>query len=154
MMSQAGEAKARRGWLRGSFTLRLLDAVIKRTDCSSVPTDENSGEEIVLDFVAPTQEEELSEKVKQLWDKGMLMVEIAQELGLFKSQVTAALKFWFDRAGKRHLTDAADVQLYKRRTCGHPDSRKSLQRCARLYEQNMQLGQIAVQLNVDPRDIG
>ena len=95
-MSRAGEAKAQRGWLRGSLTLQLLNAVLQRADGPIGQTKENACEKIVIDFVKPTLEKERSEQVKQLCDQGKLMVEIAKELDIHKSQVTSALKHWFE----------------------------------------------------------
>jgi site-specific DNA recombinase len=148
-MSQAGEAKAQRGWLRGSFRLQLLDTVTKRADCPIGQTKENGGEEIVIDFVAPTLEEARSEPAKLLWDQGKLMVEIARELGMFKSQVTAALKYWFESRGQKSPDGRGRRSSLVKKSLRPPRFQEIAPEVLRLYEQGMPLGKIAVHLHVD-----
>ena len=40
-----------------------------------------------------------SEEAKQLYDQGMMNVEIARQLGMSKSRVTKVLKHWFESRG-------------------------------------------------------
>jgi hypothetical protein len=149
VMSQAGEAKAQRGWLRGTFKLQLVEAVLKRADDSIAPTGEAAGEEIVIDFVATTLKDERSEQVKQLWDQGMLMVEIAQKLGIYKSQATAALKYWFESRGQKAPDGRSRRSDLVIKNLTPPKFQEIGPEALRLYQQDMPLGKIADQLNID-----
>jgi len=44
----------------------------------------------------PSPAEQLSQRVKELWDEDLPIQEIVQRLDVDKSRVTAAIKFWFE----------------------------------------------------------
>ncbi|MEQ8788669.1 MAG: recombinase family protein [Pirellulaceae bacterium] len=92
----------KRHFLQGRFTINCNSVVrqlVGATDGSqapSKPAPRDDCEEIVIDFREPLQIESLSEKVKELYDQGMMMALIAERLGCSRSRATAALKFWFE----------------------------------------------------------
>jgi hypothetical protein len=66
--TQAGEAKAKRGWLRGTFNVRLLQAI---TASAGNAIDAGGGAEVTVDFVEPTPAEMLAKSAKAFYDQGL-----------------------------------------------------------------------------------
>lgn len=95
----------KRRFMRGRFTIRaasLLKCVDDRLDGSGRgDTDEAAGleVEIVIDFREPASYEIRSEKAKTLYDQGLLMTEIAEQLGCKRSYATKLLRYWFESRG-------------------------------------------------------
>jgi hypothetical protein len=135
--------------LRGSFKYQLAAAVLNRVSGSNTPTNEAAGEEIVIDFVAPTLAEERREQVKRLWDNGMLMVQIAKELGMYKSHATAALKYWFESRGQKAPDGRSRRSSLTIKNLTPPKVQEIGPDALRFYQQDMPLGRIADQLNLD-----
>jgi DNA invertase Pin-like site-specific DNA recombinase len=94
--TQQGEARAKAGWLRGTFKFDPLPPFIgDRVDGNASGTPR----EVSIDFRDPTLAERRAEEVKLLMDQGLVMAEIAQRLGMYKNQVTAAHREWYLRRG-------------------------------------------------------
>ena len=93
-LEQAGEPKAKRGWLRGRFRLQLATAI--NSPVSADPP------EVVIDFRDddPAIPDELVAQVKALFDGGALIKQIAADLGEPLSCVAAALDEWYARTGE------------------------------------------------------
>ncbi len=89
--------------LQGRFTVEL--GVLTRVladggpDVAADRSDDVVREEIVVDFVEPDPRIEASERAKQLYDRGLLHVDIGRELGCGRSNVTRLLKFWHESRG-------------------------------------------------------
>ncbi len=94
-----------RHYLQGRFTIKATTLVqaISGLKNNSPPNDAElpdvAGEEIVIDFREPAQYEVESEKAKELYDRGLLMVQIAQQLGCAPSHITKLIKYWFESRG-------------------------------------------------------
>jgi site-specific DNA recombinase len=99
VLSQQGEAKAKRGWLRGTFRLRLLDTLLSHAGCGESSESDVDGEEVVIDFREETDAEQLADRAKELYDQGRLVKKIATELGVSRNLVAAALTHWFTSRG-------------------------------------------------------
>jgi site-specific DNA recombinase len=104
VVSEAMRPGRKRPFLRGEFALQtrsVVDAVNgterQNTEASSGQGD--SGVRIVIDFAEPDPKYEMSDKVKELSDAGMVNWEIAEQLGLHDSRVTLLFNFWFERRG-------------------------------------------------------
>jgi site-specific DNA recombinase len=87
--------------LQGRFAVRVAAAVeILVGSPSGTPKDgADAGEEIVIDFREAPQYEAESERAKELFDKGWLMIRIAKEMGKKKSYVRKLVVYWFDSRG-------------------------------------------------------
>ena len=104
LITQQGERKAKRGWLRGSFQVDLLASIASDLGlpATAEPTD---GRWVHIDFKAPTLAEQVSETAKALADQGMLIKDIAAELSKRQGQkvsrnlVTRALQHWYESRG-------------------------------------------------------
>lgn len=145
VMSQQGEKKAKRGWLRGTFTLRLIGVLSSELKLAGV----NEVEEIVhIDFCAPSMSEELADKVKQMFEDGMLIKDIADELQVGRNTVGKALRHWYISRGEP-LPD-----LVRRRAgltiAKHPPKYQLLaDEAKRLLDEGLLLHDIAQRLKMD-----
>jgi DNA invertase Pin-like site-specific DNA recombinase len=98
-LEQAGERKAQRGWLRGRFRVRLLDAAVAKLT-GVVPGPDGDGLEVAIDYREPTEAERWADKVKDLYDRGLLINAIAAELGINRNLARLALAAWSERTGE------------------------------------------------------
>jgi site-specific DNA recombinase len=95
----------KRHLLQGRFTIRLASVVAIATGGRLVPPPDGdaSGDrqvEFVIDFVDEDPSDALADEVKRLYDEGFMCKEIAQEMNLWRSQVTQLLKHWCKRHGE------------------------------------------------------
>jgi DNA invertase Pin-like site-specific DNA recombinase len=94
-----------RHYLQGRFTMRVPAVVQAILGSQGTPGQPNPdlpgtvGEEIVIDFREPPPYEVESERAKELYDQGWLMVRIAQEMGKAKSYVRKLIASWFTSRG-------------------------------------------------------
>jgi site-specific DNA recombinase len=96
---QQGERRAKRGWLQGRFTVRLLDVLVQRSAGVTYRQDEN-GIEVVIDYRRPPRYLAEAERAKELYDKNLLKKEIAKQLGCSPAKVTKLLNYWFESHGQ------------------------------------------------------
>ncbi len=87
VVTQQGERKARRGWLRLTFTFDALQLQ---------PAAAGSGDaqEVSIDIKVPTKAEQLADRIKGLLDTGSTCRMIAADLGVRRNMVKAALAHW------------------------------------------------------------
>ncbi len=97
-IEQMGERRAGHGWLRARFHLRLIKTCLAKTGFG-LNTEETDGREIAVDIRAETIAEKHITRAKELYDSGMLITAIAEELGIERHQVTQALAIWHARNG-------------------------------------------------------
>jgi len=98
VMEQAGERKRFRGWLRGHFHLRIVDALA--ADLVGLGNSIDSElPEFTIEFRDDTIAGRHANAVKQLYDQGMLISEIADQLNIERHQATDAIRIWHDRHG-------------------------------------------------------
>jgi hypothetical protein len=107
-LSQEGEAKRKRGWLRGRFRVRLIDTVLARAGCEA---SGEHGTEIVIDFREPEEAARIADEAKALWDQGLLVKQVATQLSqksggpVSRNLVRAALDYWFGSRGQGACPD-------------------------------------------------
>lgn len=103
IVTQQGERKPMRGWLRGTFTVNLLKPVLDQLNVPS-NTSEHSCT-VAIDFREPPEYESLAEEIKRLKDTGLRHREIAAEPSkrlsrkVSRDLVRRALKFWYSSRG-------------------------------------------------------
>ncbi len=95
VVTQQGEAKARQGWLRGTFRGHVVRLLARSTgyDCP------DEGVEVTVDFREPSPETLIADQVKDLYDQGMLYKDIARQLKVRRLLVARALTYWFESRG-------------------------------------------------------
>jgi DNA invertase Pin-like site-specific DNA recombinase len=101
-MSQQGERKRQRGWLRGTFRLRLVDTVASRVsggrvDCTSSPI------EVAIDFKRPLKTDEKADIAWTMHIDKKRNAEIADALGCCKAYVAKLLKIGAQRHGAKWI---------------------------------------------------
>jgi site-specific DNA recombinase len=96
-LTQMGERKARRGWLRGQFRVNVVDYVAARQ--AGVTAASGGGIEVTIDYREPSEPEAWADRVKALYDQGRLVKAIAAELGITRNLARNALACWFARRG-------------------------------------------------------
>lgn len=151
IVTQRGEAKAKRGWLRGAFQVHMVQLLANR--CGGTCQDE-VGPEIHVDFRDPPAEAVIAEKVKALFDQGMLYKDIAQQLGVYRPLVVKALKYWYSSQGlplpdgrrRRFELDQKSPKAYK--------FQQIAEEALGLYDQGLPLQDIAARLGCDRTTAG
>ena len=104
---QAGPRKARKGWLRGEFHVRILDLALL---AYGVADDGDGTVAVKCEFREPPVHERIADEVKALFDEGLKYTEIAKKIGYNRNLVAEALTFWHkDRGlsapdGRKHVS--------------------------------------------------
>ncbi len=95
--SQQGEKAARKGWIRLTFEVNVLNLIGSRCGFPEV-----QGHTVVveIDVREPDWRDLKCEEVKELYDKGLLGKDIAEQLGLHRSQVSMLVKYWAEKHGE------------------------------------------------------
>jgi site-specific DNA recombinase len=117
----------KRPFLRGEFVLRTQSVVnaingAHGSESRIAPAGQDAaGEKITIDFVEPDPKDEMSDRVKVLYDRGNGNWEIAEQLELSRSRVTLLFNFWHERRGlpvpdrkNRPKRKRREIPLYKR----------------------------------------
>jgi hypothetical protein len=99
-LTQQGERKPQRGWLRGRFRVNVLSAVAGKL-LGGASAGGGSAAVVEIDFREPPEVERWVDRVKELYDRGRLVKAIAAELGIHRNLVREALDVWFQRQGQR-----------------------------------------------------
>jgi hypothetical protein len=91
-LEQAGERRARRGWLRGRFPLRIVQAIAWRLTGIEI-AEESACREVVVDYRKARRHvsEGVISQVLSLYDEGTLELEIVRQLCVARSTVTRIL---------------------------------------------------------------
>ncbi len=143
--AQRGEAKAKRGWIRGTFTLRLVRSVSQQ-----MGGDGDGGDDTVdVDFVEPTEAELLADHAKALYDQDLPVKLIAQRMGKRANLIRDALDRWFHSRG---LVREDGRKRRSRLPIKHLDTplyQKIADQVQKLAEEGLLFQQIARKLGVD-----
>ena len=105
-LSQAGEKKKHRGWLQGRFVPKVTATVLDRL--APLVTTDDPIQEVVIDYheKMPSLTEQRADQVKELYDKGLQMKDIADAMKININSTIKALKFWYKRAGLPYPNNA------------------------------------------------
>jgi hypothetical protein len=150
---QQGERKAKRGWLQGRFRVRLLPYLLAHSASAIVHEDAPNGAEVVIDYRPPADTGELAERVKELYDRGLLIKAAAAQLGISVNRARRELFVWF----RQHGQEPPDGR--SRRSglaCKHlcpPKYQEIAEDAKRLYDDGLPLGEIAAKLASDRNTI-
>jgi site-specific DNA recombinase len=92
----------KRHYLRGRLVIRLraLSTTLAATTDDAGGVDDGPEEAVEIDFRPLQPYEELAEKAKELWDAGLEIEEIGQQLGCGRALVTRALHHWYLQRGE------------------------------------------------------
>ncbi len=98
VISQHGERKRQKGWLRGTFRVRLLGAVVDQITDGAVKCD-NDGIEVSIDYKRPLTTDAKAEIAWQMHKDKKRNAEIAEKLKCCSSYVTKLLKHYAEKNG-------------------------------------------------------
>ncbi len=149
----------KRHYLRGRFTITtkaLIAGLVGNIDTGaedsqSVPSD--VAEEIVIDFREPPEIDALSVRAKELYDEGLLSVQIAKELGRAPSYVTKLAKHWFASHGQEMPDGHARRATLSQKQLEPPLYQAIADDVMALYCRGVLLQDIAERLKVDRNTI-
>lgn len=100
----------KRHYLRAQFSIRVA-SLVRVANAYPEPTrfnpqtEECTAEQITIDFIDADPADALAEEAKRLYDQSLMCKEIAQQMGIWPSQVTKLLKHWCQLHGQA-LPDA------------------------------------------------
>ena len=141
----AGRAHAQRGWLQGRFTVRLLDVVVQSA-AGVMPSQERDGsEQIVIDFAPPPSAAKV-DRVKELYDQGLMNKEIASELHCSPSTVTKLIDFWFEWRGQVKPDPRARAATLRKGQKGPPLYERISENVKSLWDQGVSVLKMAKDL--------
>ena len=87
---QCGEPRSHGGWLQGRFRVHLLAGLVR--ELAGAAGSEGQDEPVIaIDYREPTPSEACADRVKELYDQGMLIKAIAAELGITRNLASKAL---------------------------------------------------------------
>jgi hypothetical protein len=144
---QQGERKAQRGWLRGRFRLRLLSSVVAQI--TGVPAADTTGPEMVIDYREPGEAERWADRVKELYDAGLLIKAIAARLGISRNLVRAALACWGERQGAAVPDGRSRRATLRQKHLQPPPYQAIADQVKALYDEGLLLGEMAARLGHD-----
>jgi hypothetical protein len=148
-LEQQGERKARRGWLRGRARVRLVGAVAERIGGAG-PGLEGESMEVVIDYREPTEAERWADRVKEGYDRGLLIKAIAAELGISRNLARKALVAWCAREGRGPLPDGRSRRSGLAVKHGEPPAYQALSEpVKRLMDEGLLLHEVAARLGCD-----
>ncbi|MCH8047137.1 MAG: recombinase family protein [Planctomycetes bacterium] len=145
---QMGERKARRGWLKGTFTVRLLSFLVERIT-SARPSVNDGGTDFSIDYFDPPPIVAESERAKELYDQGLMNSDIATQMQCSRSRLTKVLKFWFESRSLVMPDGRSRRSALQKKHLKPPMYQQIADDVMVLYNQGMLLGDIAEQLGCD-----
>lgn len=147
-MHQMGERRAQRGWLRGVFQCDVVMTVAGRhVGAGSDPA--GSPLSIVIDFRESTPAEQIADQVKELYDRGLLIKEIAEQIGCSRNLVTKALATWFARQGEQAPDGRSRRATLNRKHRKPPLYQRVADEVKKLVDEGLLLQDIAAKVGVD-----
>ncbi len=158
VVSEIQQDGRKRFHLRGRFTIRtssITDVVAgQRTEGDgNGNVMDDTAEEIVIDFVDPNPLDAEAEKAKQLYDQGLMNLDIAKRLGWSKSQVTKLIRHWFESRGQQMPDGRSRRSQLTRKHSEPPMYQRISDRVKKLYDDGLLLGEIAEHLTCDHNTI-
>ena len=145
---QAGERRTRGGWLLGRFRVSVIDAVAAELGGRPVTGPEAAGVEIEYrddGGADPT----VAGRVKELYDRGLMLKQIARELVLPRSRVAAALDAWFAAAGRDRPDGRTRRAGLADKHVDPPAYRAAAERVKALADAGKLFGEIAAETGLD-----
>ncbi|HVX09970.1 MAG TPA: recombinase family protein [Pirellulales bacterium] len=104
IVKQVERLGRKRHFLQGRFTIRMTSAIVAVSGAKlSGSADSDAGSkqvDFVIDFVDEDPRDALADEVKRQYDEGRMCKEIADNLGLYRSQVTELLHHWCRKHGE------------------------------------------------------
>lgn len=149
-LEQAGEPRPQRGWLRGRFQYRLVEALTARLTGVAIAADAPDAD-VVIDYRAEAEVTSpgVCAAVVAAYEGGALERQIARDLGLARSTVTRVLDGWdADRGVERPDGRERRAGLSIKHTAP-PEYQRLADPVKALADADRSFGEIAAELDVD-----
>ena len=145
---QMGERRAQRGWLRGVFQCDVVKPIAGRqlgsgSDAAGSPTS------VVIDLREATPAEQAADRVKELYDGGLLIKEIADEIHRSRNFVTKALNAWFARHGGQAPDGRSRRSTLNRKHREPPLYQRVAAEVKKLADEGLLMQHIAAKVDID-----
>ncbi len=150
-LHQMGERKAKQGWLQARFKLELGGYLVQLAS-GQPASDAGPAIDVIVDIKQPRDETEMR-RAWQLYNQGQLAIEIAHELECSKSKVTKLLRKAAKVFGETYVDGRSRRATLKKKHLEPPLYQKIADEVVQLMEGQMQLDEIASQLDVDRNTI-
>ncbi len=142
--------KKRRYW-RGKLVF-VLDRVagVQTTQPLNDSTESECAltETVVIDFREESRAEQLAERAWELYEQGLMYVEIAEQLGINQMYVTKVVRTAAKQRGIESLDGRHRQAAHDRRRAPPPPCRALQAEAIELWNEEVLLGEIAVRLHV------
>lgn len=148
-LSQQGERKPQRGWLRATFTVDVL----KVTGPENGTHDETAPLQVEVDIKEPEFDMELARKAKAYYDAGMLEKAIAAKIGRHRNYTRKLLLVAFAEAEEILPDGRSRRSTLEVKSLVTPLFQQKSEEVKALADQNIHLGEIATKLTLDPNII-
>jgi hypothetical protein len=145
VVEEVQEPGRQRHWLRGAFTIRtaaLAASVRGQGMAGGAPAGADAGEEIVLDFREPRSYEEIADRVKALFDKGVSFADMAAEVGCHRNLLMKALRHWHAQRG----LPPPDGRSCRKRLARPSLAKEMADKAKELWDRNLLVREIAERL--------
>jgi hypothetical protein len=145
---QRGEPGARRGWLQGRFRPRLIAGLVGMLE-GPAPQAHVDEPLVTIDYREPTPTECQAERVKELFDRGLLIKAIAAELGITRNMASKALDHWYASRGLERPDGRARRAALEVKHLEPPPFVRIADAAMRLYDEGLPLRDIASRVGCD-----
>jgi len=148
-LEQMGERLPGRGWLRGRFRGNVITSIVRSLTGKEIASS-SPDQAIVMDFFEETSKAAASaEEVKRLYDQGLLTKQIARQLSMPRSAVTAALDVWYSARGLERPDGRSRRASLAVKHLTPPLYQEIADRVKAMAEEGTLFDEIATALNVD-----
>ena len=97
LATQQGEKKTHKGWVRLTFHVSVLNVLAQRC---GFPAVQGEAIKVEINVKESDWKDQKCEEFKELYDKGFLAKDIADQLHLHRSQVSMLKKHWEEKHGQ------------------------------------------------------
>ena len=145
-LTQRGERRAQRGWLRATFQLRLLKPILEESGCCCKPAPY---ELVTIDIRKPSRAELLAPEARTLYNRGLKEKEVASRLKVNRNTVRKALDVSFAAEGKARPDGRARRWHVSEDQQPQYKFREIMDKVMTLYNDSIPIKEIATKVGAD-----
>jgi nucleotide-binding universal stress UspA family protein len=148
---QQGERQRRQGWLQGRFKVSLVSCLVNRLTEAGCRHDGAGGIDVGVDFRGLKSLDIEATRAKEMYDRGQMNCQIANELGCGRNWVTKLIEHWF-MSRRLPVPDGRSRRSTLPKKQSNPVLYEQLaEEVTVLWDQGLADIQIAAQLGCSPR---
>jgi len=147
-LTQRGERKQHKGWLEGKFECDLVGLLASRLAGQEVGSAETA-RTVVIEYREPSKLDEQARQAREMFDQGLLNVEIARRLKCSKSRVTRLLMHSYEQTGEVKPDGRKRRSQLPVKHSDQPPYQRLSERAMQLYQEDVLLQDIALELKCD-----